>query len=130
METAMRFSTLLLIAGLLALGFGAGFLFVPGPALGAYGVTTDAGGLLMSRFFGAALGQLGLVIILVREVRDLAAQRAIALGSFLGSAAGMFVALMGQLSGVVNTLGWSSVLIYGLLLVGYARFAFGKPAAS
>lgn len=126
----MRFSTLLLIAGLLALGFGLGFLLVPGLVLSAYGVVTNVGGLLMSRFFGAALVQLGLVIVLVRKVRDPAAQRAIALGSFLGSAAGLLVALVGQLSAIVNTLGWSSVLIYGLLLVGYAPFAFGKPAAT
>jgi hypothetical protein len=52
------------------------------------------------------------------------------MGSFLGSIAGLIVALMGQLGHLVNSLGWSSVVIYALLLVGYARFAFGKPAAA
>jgi hypothetical protein len=56
----MRLNTLLLLAGLLALLFGLGFLLVPGPLLAGYGVTADPAAILMARFFGAALVQLGL----------------------------------------------------------------------
>lgn len=122
----MRLSTLLLIAGLVALVFGLGFFLVPGAVLAPYGATTDAVGLLMSRFFGAALIQLGLVLYLVRNVAESAAQRAIILGSFLGSAAGLVVALLGQRGGLVNALGWSTVAIYGLLLLGFGSLLFGR----
>jgi hypothetical protein len=40
------------------------------------------------------------------------------------------VALTGQFWGVVNALGWSSVVIYGLLLLGYGSFIFGKSRLS
>jgi hypothetical protein len=123
----MRLNTLLLVAGLLALLFGLGFLLVPGPLLSGYGVTADPAAILMARFFGAALVQLGLVLYLTREVADPAGQRGIVLGSFLGSAAGLIVALMGQISGLVGALGWSTVLLYFLLLLGFGSFLIAKP---
>src|SRR5687767_2436109 len=123
----MRLSTLLLIAGLLGILFGLAFLLAPAATLAPYGASTDAAGILMTRFFGAALLQLGLVLYLVRNVAEPAAQRAIVTGSFLGSAAGLLVALMGQLSGLINSLGWTTVLIYGLLMIGYASFMFARP---
>lgn len=123
----MRLRTLLLIAGVLALVFGLGFLLTPGPVLALYGVAADPTAVLMSRFFGAALVQLGLILYLIRDVPDLRTQRGVVLGSFLGSLAGLVVALTGQFWGLVNALGWSTVAIYGLLLIGYGSFVFGRP---
>jgi hypothetical protein len=37
---------------------------------------------------------------------------------------GFFVALQGQMSGDVNALGWSTVVIYGLFALGFAYFQF------
>jgi len=126
----MRLNTLLLIAGLLALIFGLGFLLVPGTLLPLYGIEPAPTTMLMARFFGAALVNLGLAVYLVRDVREAAAQRALVLGGVVGSVAGLAVALMGQLSGLVNALGWSTVAIYGLLLVGYASFLRTRPGAA
>jgi hypothetical protein len=124
----MSFRTLLLVAGLLALGFGAGFLALPAPLLSFYGVTTDSAGLFMSRFFGAALVELGLVLWFARGATDRSLQRAIALAGTLGSVVGLCVAVYGQLAGLVNGMGWSSVAIYAALLLGYASIAFGQKA--
>jgi hypothetical protein len=126
----MRLRSLLLLAGVIALGFGLAFLFAPRPMLALYGVAADAGIVLMSRFFGAALVQLGMVLYLIRDVGDLRTQRGVIIGSFLGSVAGLVVALTGQFWGVVNQFGWSSVAIYGLLTLGYGSFMFGRPAAT
>ena len=125
----MKLNTFLTIASLLALAFGLSFLFAPGTTLAPYGVTTDAAGIYMARYFGAALIQLGLVIFLARQVGDPAAQRAIVLGSCIGSLAGLGVALSAQLSHAVNALGWSTVAIYLFLLLGYGYFAFIRPRA-
>ena len=127
----MPLRTLLLIAGLIALVFGFGFLLAPIPVLALYGVPTSPAIVLMSRFFGAALIQLGLILYLVREVRDLGTQRAVVIGSFMGSVAGLVVALTGQIWGLVNQFGWSTVAIYGLLTLGFGSFALGRrpPAA-
>jgi hypothetical protein len=126
----MRLRSLLLLAGVIALGFGLAFLFAPRPMLALYGVALDPGIVLMSRFFGAALVQLGLVLYLIRDVGDLRTQRGVVIGSFLGSLAGLVVALTGQFWDVVNQFGWSTVAIYGLLTVGYGSFMFGRPAAT
>jgi hypothetical protein len=126
----MRLSTLLLIGGLLGLAFGLGFLLVPRPMLTLYGVPTDPSIVLMARFFGAALVQLGLVLYLIREVGDPRTQRGVVIGSFIGSVAGLVVALTGQFWGLVNQFGWSTVAIYGLLTLGYGSIMFGRPAAT
>ncbi|HEY3012191.1 MAG TPA: hypothetical protein VGJ36_05560 [Gemmatimonadales bacterium] len=123
----MRLRTLLLIGGVLGLAFGIGFLFAPRPLLALYGVAGDPTVVLMSRFFGAALVQVGLILYLIRDVADPRTQRGVVMGSFIGSLAGLVVALTGQFWGLANELGWSSVAIYGLLLIGYGTFVFGRP---
>jgi len=125
----MRLRTLLLLSGVLGIGFGLGFLLAPAAVLALYGAGTDAAGLFMARFFGAALVQVGFVLFLARDVSEAPARRGLVLGSLLGSIAGLSVALSGQLAHLVNGLGWSTVAIYGLLLLGYGSFVFGKKAA-
>ncbi|HET6796121.1 MAG TPA: hypothetical protein VFH40_03090 [Gemmatimonadales bacterium] len=123
----MRLRTLLLTAGLLALVYGVGFLLAPRLLLQLYGVADDPSVVLMARFFGAALIQLGLVFYLIRDVGDLRTQRGVVIGSFLGSLAGLVVALTGRFWGLLNSFGWSAVAIYALLLIGYGTFVFGRP---
>jgi hypothetical protein len=123
----MRPNTVFLIGGILALAFGLCFLLVPGVVLPMYGVSPDAATLLMSRFFGVALVQLGLSLYLLREVREPVVVRALALAGVVGSACGMLVALLGVLGGVTNALGWSTVAIYGFLLLGYAGCLRREP---
>ncbi|HEX5575024.1 MAG TPA: hypothetical protein VFX42_04065 [Gemmatimonadales bacterium] len=123
----MRLGTLLLIGGVLGLVFGLAFLLFPRSMLPLYGVATDPPVVLMARFFGAALAQAGLILYLVRDVSDPRTRRGLVLGSFLGSLAGLVVALTAQFWGLVNGLGWSTVVIYGLLLIGYGSFVFGTP---
>jgi hypothetical protein len=123
----MRLGTLLLIGGVLGLVFGLAFLLFPRSMLPLYGVATDPPVVLMARFFGAALAQVGLIFCLIRDVSDPRTQRGLVLGAFLGSLAGLVVALTAQFWGLVNSLGWSTVVIYGLLLIGYGSFVFGRP---
>ncbi len=124
----MRLSSFLLIAGLLALVFGVGFLLIPQALLPVYGIRPDPATVLMSRFFGAALVNLGVAVYLIRDVQEAPAQRALVVGGVVGSVAGLGVALIGQLNGLVNAMGWSSVVIYGALLLGYLSFLRGRPS--
>jgi hypothetical protein len=126
----MPLRTLLLIAGLIALAFGLGFLLVPRPVLALYGVMADPTVVLIARFFGAVLVQIGLVLYLIRDVGDPRTQRGVVIGSFIGSVAGLVVALTGQFWGLLNQFGWSSVAIYGLLTLGYGSIMFGRPDAN
>jgi hypothetical protein len=124
----MRTNTVFLAAGILGLAFGVSFLLIPATVLPLYGVAPDAATVLMSRFFGVALVHLGLALYLIREVRDPDTVRALALAGIVGSACGAVVALLAVLGGVTNALGWSTVAIYALLLLGYAVCLKGQPA--
>ncbi|HEV2083509.1 MAG TPA: hypothetical protein VGR09_00390 [Gemmatimonadales bacterium] len=126
----MQLGTLLRLAGLLALAFGIGFLFAPARVLAMYGVAAEPTVVLMARFFGSALVQLGLVLYLIRDVSDPTTRRGVVIGSFLGSLAGFVVSLTAQFWGLMNSFGWSSVAIYGVLLLGYGSFVFGRPQAT
>lgn len=125
----MRLRTLLLVAGLLALIFGAGFLFIPQTLLPLYGLQSDPDTKIMSRFFGVALVNLGAALYLIRDVQEAPAQRALVVAGVIGSVAGLAVALAGQLGGVVNSMGWSTVVIYGALLLGYSSFLRSRPSS-
>jgi hypothetical protein len=124
----MRFTSLLRVAGTLGVLFGLTFLAAPLLGLQQYGVTTDAAGLFMTQFFGAALLQLGLVFLLLPALPAPGIPR-FAVGACVGELAGLWVAVRIQLSGHVNALGWSSVAIYAVLCLGFAWFAAAKAPA-
>jgi hypothetical protein len=126
----MRPNTVFLAGGILGLAFGLSFLLLPATVLPFYGVPVEPGTVLMSRFFGVALFHLGLVLYLLRGVRESVSQRALATAGVAGSAAGLAVALMGVLGGLVNALGWSTVAIYGVLLLGYLTCMRARTAVA
>jgi FtsH-binding integral membrane protein len=124
----MRPNTVFLAGGVIAIAFGLSFLLVPGTVLPMYGAPADATTVLMSRFFGVALLQVGLMLYLLRETRDAATQRSMALAGVVGSVVGVLVSLMGVMGGAVNALGWSTVAIYAALLLGYLSAMRSRPA--
>jgi hypothetical protein len=126
----MRPKTVFLAGSLLALVFGLSFLAAPGAVLPLYGVSPEAATVLLARFFGVALLHAGLVVYLLRDTRDATVQGALGLAGVVGSAAGVAVGLMGVLAGTVNALGWSTVAIYLLLLLGYATCLRPRNALS
>jgi len=126
----MKLGTLLVIDGVVGVAFGIAFVLAPAQLLSAYGTTLDAAGLFMARLFGAALIQIGGLALLARNVADASAQRAIVLAYFIALVIGFVVALQGQLAGISNALGWSTVVIYLLLALGFGYFQFAKPRVS
>lgn len=81
----MRPNTVFLAGGVLGLAFGLSFLLFPTVVLPLYGVPVDPSTVLMSRFFGVALFHLGIVLYLMRDVRESASQRALAVAGVAGS---------------------------------------------
>jgi hypothetical protein len=106
----------------LALLFALGFLLVPGRLLAAYGTTADAALVQMARFFGAAMLGYALLTWLARGAGPSRTRRDILLALALSFAVGFLVALQGQISGVVNRLGWLTVAVYLLYTLGYGYF--------
>jgi hypothetical protein len=119
----------MLLHAILALAFGIAFVLAPASVLGLYGVTTDPAGTFMARLWGAAAIQIGLAAWLARKDIDTPARRAVQLGNAGGLAVGFVIALLSQLAGLFNALGWSTVLLFLLLGVGYAYF-HTRPSAA
>jgi len=84
----------------------------------------------VAQLFGAALLAFAVLTWTAREAPDSDARRAILLAMFVGDCIGCVVALIGQFRGVMNALGWSTVVIYLLLAIGFGYFCFAQPKAT
>jgi hypothetical protein len=124
----MKLSTFLSIVGVVAVLFGIGFVAAPAEVLAQYGISADRYVALVSRFFGGALINIGLIVWFARYIVDPVGRRSIVLAGLIGDLIGFLVALHGQLEGDVNALGWSTVIIYGLFALGFAYFQFAPKS--
>jgi hypothetical protein len=86
---------------------------------------------MMTQFFGAAFLLLSIVLWFARNAPySEVTLQALLLAVVIGDAIGFIVALLAQLSGVANALGWLNVALYLLLTLGFGYFRFIKKAAS
>jgi len=124
----MKLGNFLVVKAVISLAFGITFALVPATVMPLYGATLDPIGTLMTRFLGACLIGIGLICWLDRSA-DPQALRGITLALCVGDTVGFIAALLGQLSGVMNALGWVNVAIWLFLAVGLGYFRFLKPSA-
>jgi hypothetical protein len=125
----MKLNTLMVINTIVAAVFGIAFVLVPAQVIQLYGITVDAPLKYVGQLFGAALVGFAFLTWSARNATDSDARRAIVLALFVSDGVGFIVALIGQLAGVVNSLGWSTVAIYLLLALGFGYFQFTRPAS-
>jgi len=126
----MRLNNLLVVAAVISAVFGVAFLVASGPLLALYGVTLDKAGTLVAQLFGALLIGLAVLNWFARNVTDPAARQAVVFGNLTGDVVGFVVILIGQLAGITNALGWSSVAIYLLLALAFAYVQFMQPRSA
>ena len=126
----MKLSNLLVVSAVIGAVFGVAFVVASGPVAAIYGVTLDRPGMLMAQLFGAALIAFAVLNWLARNVTDPAARQAVVLANLTGDVIGGVVILIGQLAGLANALGWSSVVIYLLMALGFAYFQFMQPRST
>jgi hypothetical protein len=130
-EDVMKLSCLMAIKAIIVIVFGIGFVLIPATVMSFYDVTLNPDGAYMTQLFGAAFILLGILLWSARNApRSEVALRAIVLAVVVGDVIGFIVALVAQLSGVVNALGWVTVALYLLLALGFGYFQFVKPGTS
>jgi hypothetical protein len=126
----MKLNAFLIVNAIIAVVFGLGFVLFPGQVTSLYGPEVSAPLEYVGQLFGAALLAFAALTWFARNAPDSEARRAILLALFVGDSVGFVVALIGQLGGVMNALGWSTVAIYLLLAIGFGYFRFvAKPEA-
>ena len=126
----MKLSTLLVINAIVALLYGISFVLAPAIVLSMYGLTQGPSEALTGQYFGLSLIAIGLLTWLARNATDSAAQRTIILALLISDTIGVIVSVVGTVSGPMSAFGWSAVVIYLFLALGYAYFQFMKPSAS
>jgi xanthine/uracil permease len=129
MRVGMNLSAFLAIGSIIGLLYGAAFLLAPEGVLAAYGMQSNPAAILGYRYFGVALLTIAVLAWLIRYSTDWIALRSVLIGYAVGNVAGVLVSIWGTLSGIMNPMGWSAVLIYGVLLAGdlyYLRLGPGQ----
>jgi hypothetical protein len=126
----MSIKTLMIINAIIAIVYGVAFVILPGQILSLYGLSPDEPLKYTGQLFGAALIGFALLTWRARNATDSDARKAIVFALFVADGIGFIVALIGQLNNVLNQLGWSAVVIYLFLTLGWGYFQFSKPASS
>ena len=122
----MSLRYLFIASAVVGILFGLGFLLFPDQLLQLYGVQLSEAGLQIARLMGSAFIGLGIITWQARYSHDSAARRAIVTGLFIDFLLGFIVSIMIMVSGIVNALGWSTVIIYLLFTLAYGYFQFIK----
>lgn len=125
----MKLSSLMIIKAIVCLVFGSLLLLLPTTLLSLYGVTAGPAGILMARLYAAVLFGNLMVTWFARNAGETVTRRAIVLDLFVYDAIGFVVALLTQLSGVTNVLGWSVIVIYLFFTLAFGYFQFMKLGA-
>jgi len=123
----MKLSLFLVIKAVISLLFGVLLAVIPAQLMVIFGSTLDPSGVLMARLVGALLIGIGLLCWLSRNKTEDSLQD-IVLSLFVADTLGFLVVLMGQLSGLMTSLGWLIVLIWLLLAAGLGYFRFIKSS--
>ena len=124
----MSLSLLMTVNAIVAVIFGLAFVVAPGQAASIYGVTADAQFRYLAQLFGSALVGFAVLTWAARKAPASDARKAIVLALFISDGLGFVLALLGQIAGVMNSFGWSTVAVYLLLALGFGYFQFLRPS--
>lgn len=118
-----------IIQAITALAYALGELFIPATVTKIYGLGDNPGAeiILVARYFGWGLVAVGLIAALVAYAPQSEARQSVVKALFVAHVVGLIVSLMGVLNGTFNAVGWSAVIIYLFLAVGFGYFWFIKP---
>lgn len=117
----MKFKTLCTITSALTFISGTLCVLIPAKLLASYDVRLAPMGLVIYQFWGVTLIGLGMLTWFARGLSELALQRRYALALFITNGLSCVMAVRGQYAGA-NTYGWSTVVLYFLLALGFGTF--------
>jgi hypothetical protein len=126
----MKLKTILVINAILLGLFGLTSLLAPEASATPYGLTLDPLSKHLSQVLGAFFLGLAVLSWMSGKVTDSNALRAILLAFFISYLISIIISIIDILSGLGNAFGWSSVVLYLLLLIGFGYYLFVKPSAS
>ena len=120
----MNRQTFMRVAAGVGVVTGLAALLAPAELATVFGVVLDDVGRSQTRLLGAAYIGYAAIVWLSRDVRDLTAQRAIALGNFVSWALSLIVAVTGLVAGLAGPQSWALVLLEVAFTAAWGYFAF------
>jgi hypothetical protein len=106
--------------------FALGFLILPGTLFGIFGVEPSPSGILVARMFGSALLAFCTLLWYARGSKSTDLRTTAVRSLFLYLLVSTVLLIMAQLAGIVNTMGWGTVVLHAGFLIWYGTFAFQK----
>ena len=122
----MKLNTLMVINSIIAFVFGIAFVLIPWQVLSLYGTQPSPELNYVGQLFGGALLTFAVLTWIARNADKSDARKAIVMALLIGDVIGFILSLIAQLNNVVNNFGWSTVVIYFLLAIGFAYFTFSN----
>jgi hypothetical protein len=123
----MSFKNLMIIKALVCLAFGILLLAIPDTLLSIFGATLTAGGMFTAREYGSSLFGNLFLCWFARNAEESDARRAIILALFVYDLIAFVMTAITLISGVLNPLGWSIVVIYLFFTLGFGYFLVKPP---
>jgi hypothetical protein len=120
----MTRQTFMSLAAAVSVGTGLAALLAPAQLAAVFGVTLDDVGILQARLLGAAYLGYGAIVWFGKDIRENAARRAIALGSFVSWALSLVVTAAGVVMGPAGTMSWLLVALQVVIASAWGYFAF------
>ena len=125
----MRLRHLFAVNVLFALFFGASCAVLPRWVFTLYGVHADGPALWVTRLAGGSILGFATLMWSGYKAASVESRRSIALALIVQDLIGCVASLQFQITYDVNTFGWFSLALYGILALAYAFFFFFKPEA-
>jgi hypothetical protein len=108
----------------IAIFFGITCALFPVWVVNLYGLQSNPAAIWTTRLVGGSILGYATLMWFGRRVESADARRAIALALLVQDVVGLLASIEIQLGGAINALGWSNLMLYGLLTLGYAYFLF------
>jgi hypothetical protein len=119
----MKLSTFAIIITILAIGFGLAFVFIPVKLMAFYGITLQADGIGLARYFGVANLFIGMIFWSYSSVSPAAKSwPKLLLYSLIYDILQLIVTLMALLNHEGNSMGWTTIALFALLAIGSGYF--------
>jgi hypothetical protein len=116
--------TFMTVAAVVSVGSGLAGLLAPAQLAAVFGVTFDDVALSQARLLGAAYLGYAATVWFSRDVRDSAAQRALALGNFVGWTLALVVTVLGITTGLGSAQTWLLVAVEVPFAAAWGYFTF------
>ena len=100
---------------------------MPALVLKVYGLPVDDAAIWLTRLVGGSILGFATLMWFGRKTTWVESRRAIALALLVQDSVGFIASMEIQLRGTINAFGWTSPILYGALVIGYAYFLFMRP---